>query len=55
MKKQMQLAALLFAWYVTTYSGQIVAGPFTGLSECTEVAREMAERYQNVSAVCRNR
>jgi len=42
-------------WYVVTYSGQAVAGPFTLLGDCTEMARVMAERYPNVSRVCQSR
>jgi hypothetical protein len=48
-------AVLLFAWYVVTYSGQAVAGPFTLLSECTDIAKIMAERHYNVSRVCQSR
>ena len=46
------ISALLFAWWVCTYSGQPVAGPFTLLSECSDVAKFMAKKYYNVSTVC---
>lgn len=42
-------------WYVVTYSGQAVAGPFTLLSDCTEMANTMHAKYFNVSEVCQNR
>jgi hypothetical protein len=51
MKRRLLVA--LFAWYVVTYSGQRVAGPFTLLSECSEMAKIMAERYFNISEICR--
>jgi len=46
-------ASLLFAWYVVTYTGQSVAGPFTLLSDCADLAKYLHERYTNVSEVCR--
>jgi hypothetical protein len=48
------LTALTVAWYVVTYSGQRVAGPFTLLNDCTDLARIMAQRYYNVSTICRS-
>lgn len=47
-------AALTLAWYVVTYSGQRVAGPFTLLNECSDMAELMAKRYFNVSTLCRS-
>lgn len=49
------LGATLLAWYVVTYSGQAVAGPFTLLTECSDMAKLMAKRYYNVSSVCQSR
>ena len=46
------IGALVFGWFVVTYSGQPVAGPFTLLHECSEVAKFMASKYYNVSAIC---
>lgn len=46
------LSALIFGWFVVTYSGQPVAGPFTLLSDCAATAKFMAARYSNVSTVC---
>lgn len=46
------LAATLLGWYVVTYSGQPVAGPFTLLNDCQDMARYMSQRYYNVSQVC---
>jgi hypothetical protein len=43
-----------FAWYVVTYSGGKVAGPFTLLSDCADMAAYMAQHYYNVSTVCRS-
>ena len=42
-------------WYVVTYSGQAVAGPFTLLSDCTDMAKTMHAKYFNVSEVCQSR
>jgi hypothetical protein len=39
-------------WYVVTYSGGSVAGPFALLGDCTDEAHHLAERYSNVSSVC---
>jgi hypothetical protein len=52
--KHLIIAALL-GWYVMTYSGQKVAGPFTQLSECTEWAKWLHAKYYNVSEVCLSR
>lgn len=46
------LSALIAGWFVVTYSGQPVAGPFTLLSDCSGMAKFMAAKYSNVSAVC---
>lgn len=54
MKKVKQVVVVLFAWYVVTYSGGKVAGPFTLLGDCTEMAKIMAKRYYTVSEVCRS-
>jgi hypothetical protein len=45
---------VVVAWFVVTYSGQRVAGPFTILSDCQDMAKIMAKRYSNVSTVCRS-
>lgn len=47
------LIGVVFAFYVCTYSGQKVAGPFTLLTDCSEMARIMAAKYYNISTVCR--
>jgi hypothetical protein len=49
------LLGTLLAWYVVTYSGQSVAGPFTLLSDCTDMAKIMAKKYYNVSTVCQSK
>lgn len=49
MKRALLIAS---AWFVVSYSGQVVAGPFSLLNECQEMAKIMAARYYNVSAVC---
>jgi len=46
------LLAFLTGWFVVTYSGQPVAGPFMLLSDCTEMAKIMSQKYYNVSSVC---
>ena len=48
------LLGALMAWYVVTYGGQKVAGPFTLLHDCSDMAKFMAARYYNVSTVCRS-
>ena len=50
------LMRIVFAgWFVVTYTGTPVAGPFTLLSECQDMARIMAARYPTVSRVCQSR
>lgn len=39
-------------WYVVTYSGQRVLGPFVLLNECQYWAELLARRYYNISPVC---
>jgi hypothetical protein len=46
---------VLAAWYVVTYSGQPVAGPFSQLNDCTAMAQYMSQHYQNISTVCQSR
>ena len=46
---------LLLGWYVVTYSGKAVAGPFTLLSDCTDLAKIMHQKYSNVSDVCQSK
>jgi hypothetical protein len=50
MQRLMRLAAL---WFVVTYTGQPVAGPFQWLDDCRAVARVLAAQQYNVSTVCR--
>jgi hypothetical protein len=52
MTRRKRLLMVLAAWYVVTYGGQRVAGPFTLLGDCTDMARIMAAKYANVSTVC---
>lgn len=47
------LIGLTLAWFVVTYSGQKVAGPFSLLTDCMDLAKIMASRYYNVSEICR--
>ena len=49
------VAALLFSWYVTTYGGDIVAGPFSDISDCERVARIMAADNPHGSRICKSR
>lgn len=65
MKKVLMLpfAVLVFAgalwaasgWYVVTYQGQAVAGPFSLLSDCNAEAAHLARQYYNVSRICQYR
>jgi len=43
-----------FAWYVVTYSGQRVAGPFLLYSDCTAMAQLMSQQYSGISSVCQS-
>jgi hypothetical protein len=52
MKKKILLC--LLAWYVMTTSGQKVAGPFSLLSDCQDVAKDMGKRFYNISSICRS-
>lgn len=47
------VVSLALIFWVVTYTGQHVAGPFTLLSECQDLAKIMHARYSNVSEVCR--
>jgi hypothetical protein len=40
-------------WYVVTYSGQAVMGPFSLLDDCSREAERLSREYYNVSSVCR--
>ena len=46
---------LLSGWFVVTYSGQLMAGPFALLNECSDMAAIMAAKYPNISRVCQYR
>lgn len=39
-------------WYVVSFDGQPVMGPFTQLNECTYWAEIQSKRYYNIS-LCR--
>ncbi len=55
MRKAVTMVALtvVFGWYVVTYSGERVFGPFNLLDECSYWAEQMSHKYYNVSSVCR--
>lgn len=44
---------VLAAWFVVTYHGAHVAGPFVVLSDCQDVARTMSNQNPNISTVCK--
>lgn len=46
------LRGVVLAWFVVTYTGQRVAGPFSLLTDCTDLAKIMAKKYSNVSPLC---
>lgn len=52
MKKWVVAAVLAAEWFVVTYSGQRVAGPFRLLSDCEDIRKEMAKRYYNIKSIC---
>jgi hypothetical protein len=55
-RKLMAILILTLAgWYVVTYSGQEIAGPFTLLTDCNAEAAHLAARYYNVSPICQSR
>ena len=45
------LRVLLFGWYVVTYQGQSVAGPFLTFGDCNRIARQI----RNANPVCQYR
>ena len=47
------VGSLIFAWWVVTHSGTPVAGPFSSLSDCREVAELMASQHIGISRICR--
>lgn len=48
------LLALAFGWYVVTYTGQAVAGPFGSATACNAQAQAMINAgYAGISSVCR--
>jgi hypothetical protein len=51
--KVRQIVVLAFAWWVVTFQGQKVAGPFMVLDDCTEVAKIMHLKFPNVTDICR--
>ncbi len=46
------LAAMAFAWYVCTWGGDKVAGPFNDYNACKRVAEIMYKEDVNVSPYC---
>jgi hypothetical protein len=48
-------ATPMFGWYVVKYSGEAVAGPFTLLGDCTDMAKIMAKKYIGISEICRSK
>src|SRR6266849_303935 len=38
-----RIMGIVFLWYVVTYSGKTVAGPFVSFTECQRIARAMHE------------
>jgi len=46
------MLALVLGWFVTTISGQPVAGPFLHLQDCQAVAAIMAEQSPFISQIC---
>jgi hypothetical protein len=55
MKKLLVVAFVLLSWFVVTYSGQTVAGPFGDYNDCQNTAKYMHDRYTNVSEFCQIR
>jgi len=51
--KSRYLGAMALAWWVVTFQGQKVAGPFLVLDDCTAIARIMHQQYSNVTDICR--
>lgn len=42
-------------WYVVTYDGRPVAGPFTFLEDCASVAKTMIDQGYRVNPFCQFR
>jgi hypothetical protein len=49
------IRALVLGWFVTTMSGEAVAGPFIVLQDCQAVARVMAAQSPFISQICHAR
>jgi hypothetical protein len=47
--------SLVLGWFVTTISGEAVAGPFILLQDCQRVAEVMAKQSPFISQVCQAR
>ena len=49
-------AVVLFSqpgWFVVTYNGDVVSGPYTYIGDCSRVAQAMQKNDFRVSGVCR--
>jgi hypothetical protein len=44
---------LLLGWFVVTYSGTKLIGPFELSHECNEIARVMNQQYRTIYPICR--
>lgn len=53
MRRRLIAAMCVAAWFVVTWSGQKVAGPFTLLDACAKVAKIMNAQDAAVSDLCR--
>lgn len=49
------LRILVFGWFVTTISGEPVAGPFVLLQDCQAVAAQMSAQSPFISQICQAR
>ena len=47
------LSAIALGWFVVTYSGTKLVGPFELAHECNEIARVMHEQYHSIYPTCR--
>lgn len=49
------VTGFLGGWFVMTFNGQTIAGPFDLLSDCNRVAEAMAKVDPQVSQICEAR
>jgi len=47
------ITSFIFFWFVVTFSGTKVSGPYDLAHECNEIARVMNQTYKSVYPTCK--